>query len=335
MKDAIVLCRGAYRELRAKTAHGLIRYGKRFRIVAVIDESCKGLDAGEVIGMGNIGIPIVDNIDRKADAMIIGVAPTGGRLPPKWREDIKTAIEMGMDIVSGLHDFISEDDEFKKLAEKHGVNIWDVRKPPCTLPIATGKKPDVPIILVAGTDCAVGKRTTTLELIKSAERTGMNPGYVATGQTGMMIGCDAGVAVDRIPGDFISGIVEKMLFEAVDKGKNILFVEGQGSMTHIAYAPVTLGLLLGAHPDFIVIAHDPHRKFRPSFPRERVPEPDEEYEYISRYSDAKWIGISLNCKLDESEELCNFYEKKMGITTVNVFKHGGNRIVERILEELK
>ncbi|MEW5760729.1 MAG: DUF1611 domain-containing protein, partial [Candidatus Thermoplasmatota archaeon] len=283
MKTAIILARGLYDTCHAKTAHGLIRHGKKYKIIGVIDENCAGKDAGEVIGLGRKSIPIVDEV-FKADALIIGVAPAGGKLPKEWREDIKKAIKLKMDIISGLHDFLSDDKEFANLAKKNGVKIIDVRKPTDKFQISSNRIPKVPVILTCGTDCAIGKRTVTIELYNEAIRRGIDAGFIATGQTGIMIGCDDGAVIDRIPGDFMSGAIEKMIERVEKKGKKIIFVEGQGAISHKVYGAVSLGILYGANPNCIVLAHEPGRKYRESFPEQRVYEPLEEIKLLNALS---------------------------------------------------
>ena len=388
-----MLARSRFLTSSAKTAHGLILHGRRYRVVAVIDESCAGSDAGELMGIGRRGIPVVRNLasvpgippvkptlpaggagagrpprpGRAQWALIIGVAPTGGRLPGAWRRDIREAIRRGMDIVSGLHDFLGEDRELAALARARGVSIWDVRRPPSKLDVARGYRSPVPVVLVCGTDCAVGKRTVTIELQRGARYRGIEAAFIATGQTGVMVGCDAGVVIDRVPGDFMSGAVEGMVRRMVERGKELIFVQGQASLTHLAYGPVTLGILYGARPHYIVLVHEPGREFRPSFPEQRVLEPMEEARLVRELSGAEPVGISLNCQRlqrpgaparpphlppgGRSERLpatsttdaaaaqphrmiCRRYEEATGLPTVDVLRDGPDRILDSLLLKL-
>ncbi|MGQ9581922.1 MAG: DUF1611 domain-containing protein [Thermoplasmatota archaeon] len=369
MKRAVVLARGQFRTSRAKTAHGLILQGRRYRVVAVIDESCAGRDAGEVMGLGRMGIPVFKELSgvpgvpplltrsqprpgkcaelRSPErwTLIIGIAPTGGRLPRAWKRDIREAIRRGMDVVSGLHDFLSDDDELSRLARECGVEIWDVRRPPEGLDVARGCRSPVPVVLVCGTDCAVGKRTVTAELHRGARRRGIDAALVATGQTGMLVGCDAGAVVDHIPGDFMSGAVEAMVRRVVARGKELVFVQGQASLTHLAYGPVTLGILYGSRPHYTVVVHEPGRRFRPSFPDQRVPGPMEEARLARELSGAEPVGISLNCsrlarrrpapsREPPHRALCRRYERATGLPTVDVLLDGPDRILDSLLMRL-
>lgn len=333
MEKASVLVRGFFSTSRGKTAHGLIRHGKKYRIIEVVDETLEGRDAGEVMGNGYRGIPIVADFSKDIGTLIIGVAPPGGRLPDRWREDIINAIKNRMDIVSGLHDFLSDDPEFSELAKRYNVKIWDVRKPPKNLSIAKGFKSEKTVVLVLGTDSSVGKRTTALELVKSAEKKGMNPGFVATGQTGIMIGCDAGVAVDAVPSDFVSGAVEKMVMD-VSKNKEIVFVEGQGAISHPAYGSVALGILHGAKPDYAIMVHDPARKNMNIFP-EKISRLEDEIWLIEKLGKTKVVGLSLNCgNVENWEETVKEYEEKTGLPTVDVIKQNGDKLLKEIINRV-
>ena len=293
MEKASVLARGFFNSLRGKTAHGLIRHGKKYRIIEVVDETLEGKDAGEVMDGKWLGIPIVSDFSKDVGTLIIGVAPPGGRLPKEWRKDIINAIKNRMNIVSGLHDFLSDDKEFSELAKRYNVKIWDVRKPPKNLSITKGFKSEKTVVLVLGTDSSVGKRTTALELVKSAEKNRINAGFVATGQTGIMIGCDAGVAVDAVPSDFVSGAVEKMIMD-VSKNREIVFVEGQGAISHQAYGSVALGILYGSKPDYVIMVHDPARKNMNSFPK-KISRLEDEIWLIEKLGKTKVVGLALNC----------------------------------------
>ena len=378
MKTAVVLARGQFRTSHAKTAHGLILHGRRYRIVAVIDETCAGRDAGEVMGIGKRGIPIVSGFaeldrvlarripapaplslsvreesggraasraDRKTaprtlhpapGTLIIGVAPTGGRLPPAWRRDIREAIRRGMDIVSGLHDFLGDDPELSRLASRKGVRIEDIRRPPGKLELARGTDWPVPVVLTSGTDCAVGKRTVTIELARGARKRGIDAAFVATGQTGVLVGADAGAVIDHVPGDFMSGAVERMIDKMVRRGKELIFVQGQASLTHQAYGPVTLGILYGARPHYTVLVHEPGRKVRPSFPDQPVLEPMVEAALVKLLSGADPVGISLNCSGcgDRAGAILRDYESRTGLPSVDVLRDGPDRLLDALLGRL-
>lgn len=338
MKTATILTKGFFTTTRAKTAHGLIRHGRKYKILSVINEPLAGSDAGEVMGIGHQDIPLVDELDTNAEVLIIGVAPPGGKLPPNWREDIKDAIKNGMDVASGLHDFLNEDPEFSALAKEYGVKLEDVRKPPENMDIAHGIKPNKPVILVSGTDAACGKRTTAIELYYAALDRGINAGFVATGQTGILIGCDAGFAVDRMPADFVAGAVESAVQEVISKGKELIFVEGQGSILHYAYSSSTIGILHGAQPRFIVLVHPALRTKRTSNPKIKLPGPEVESRALELLSpESVVIALSLNCEgLKNYKEICGKFEEQTGLLSVDVIAdpEGAKRLLDKILEEI-
>jgi uncharacterized NAD-dependent epimerase/dehydratase family protein len=289
--------------------------------------------------MGEFGIPIVKDVDTNAEVLIIGVAPSGGQLPPTWRNDIKTAIKNGMNIVSGLHEFLGKDNEFAALAKKNNVYIIDVRKPPDKLFMAQNIKPTVPVILVTGTDGCTGKRTTALELYNEALSRGINAGFIATGQTGIMIGCDAGVVVDSLPADFVAGAVEHAVQEVIKQGKELIFVEGQGALLHHAYSTSTIGILYGAWPKLIVVSHPTLRKHRKSFPNIPMPIPEDEIKALNALlPHSKVIAISLNNEGSSNHhELCKAITNRLGIPSADVLADPeGKRILfDIIMNELK
>lgn len=262
---ALLLAHDKLDPLWAKTAVCILRYNPG-RAVAVVDRSNAGKDAGAFVGAVGKDIPIVSSVKAglrfSPDELIIGIAPVGGRLPDAWRDDIRTALERGMTVISGLHQFLADDPEFRQLAAKTGAEILDVRRPPAEKRIATGeaRRVKAPVVLTVGTDCSSGKMTTSVEIVNEAKRRGIDAAFAATGQTGMMIGCDAGVAVDAVVGDFVSGATEKLVLDCAAQGKKLIVVEGQGTIAHPAYGGVTVSLLLGAFPDLLVMCHDATRK---------------------------------------------------------------------------
>jgi uncharacterized NAD-dependent epimerase/dehydratase family protein len=246
----------------AKTAVGVIRYG-RDDVVAVLDARTAGRTAGDVIGVGG-EIPIVANLEEalphRPDTLLIGIAPRGGGLPPAWRDVIGRAIGRGLDIVNGLHHELAEDPEFAVPARRAGIAIWDVRRPPDDLRIATAAphRAGSRTVLTVGSDCNIGKMTAALELQAEAGRRGLSSTFVATGQTGIMIWGE-GVPVDRVISDFVAGTIEAPVLAACDR-QDWVFVEGQGALFHPAYSGVTLGLLHGVAPDLLVLCHQPTRR---------------------------------------------------------------------------
>ena len=259
MRRIAIMAEGAFEWHYGKTATGVIRYGKD-TVVAVIDSTKAGQDVSQALGASiGTGIPVVRDIHEallyQPDSLLIGIAPIGGALPEAWRWQLLVAIDAGLDIISGLHFFISDDEELRTAAQKRGVTIWDVRRPPDNNRVAQfiPHRPGSHTVLMVGSDCAVGKMTVALELDREASKRSLNSAFVATGQTGIMIS-GTGLPVDRIISDFIAGMVEQMVLDFTNE-HDWVFVEGQGSLNHPGYSPVTLGLIHGSMPEAMIFCH--------------------------------------------------------------------------------
>jgi uncharacterized NAD-dependent epimerase/dehydratase family protein len=234
-----------------KTARGVLRY-RPDDVVVILDSARPGAEQD-----GKPVVPTVeDALPFRPTTALVGVATAGGRFPPAWRDLLRDAIRSGLDVENGLHEFISEDDELVALARDHGVDLRDLRKPPPGLNVPTGANltHDVPTILTVGSDCAIGKMTVSLELDREARRRGVRSEFVPTGQTGIAI-AGWGISVDAVVADFIAGASEQLVVEAIERGGEVLFVEGQGSVLHPAYSGVTLGLMHGSAPHGYVLCH--------------------------------------------------------------------------------
>jgi uncharacterized NAD-dependent epimerase/dehydratase family protein len=247
--NAIVYCEGAFATPNGKTAHGLVRRTDRYNVLSVVDSTNAGTDAGILLNNKPAGIPVHRTIKESCDFfkeklkpshLVIGIAPDGGRLDSSAREDIKTAIELGLNVDSGLHDFISEDPEFAALAKKYGVILRDVRKTPPRnqLHFFSGKIEAVKSLVVAvlGTDSAIGKRTTSWVLKDALEALSYRVELIGTGQTAWMQGVRYGLILDSLINDFVSGEIEHAVWQAwSDNRPDIIIIEGQGSLMNPAY----------------------------------------------------------------------------------------------------
>ena len=257
-----ILTEGHLLDRRAKTAHGLMQYG-RDEIVAVIDSEYAGRDVADVLPRLGKRAPIVASVREalafKPTSLLLGVANQGGFIPEQFRPQILVAIDTGLEIVSGLHQLLADDPEFVARAKRSGSNLWDVRVPPADIPLFSGaayRAPQV-VTLAVGSDCAVGKKSVMIELERAARALGDAAEFVATGQTGILI-AGKGIAVDRVISDFITGAAEQLVL-GVLPDTHYTLVEGQGSLWHPAYAPVTAGLLFGCAPDLFVMCVDTDR----------------------------------------------------------------------------
>jgi uncharacterized NAD-dependent epimerase/dehydratase family protein len=257
----LVLADDAFGPQTSKTANACIRYTPE-HVVGVIDASKAGMSAQQVLGFGG-AIPVVatleDGLKLKPNALLIGIAPAGGQLPSSWIRLLAKAIEHGLDVWSGLHNFIADIPELAALAKKHGVTIHDLRRPPAGLGVANGRvrHVDATVVLTVGTDCNIGKMTTQLQLLDAVRAHGIKTKFAATGQTGILIE-GSGVGVDAVIADFIAGAAEQLVLECAREA-DLVLVEGQGSIIHPSYSGVTYGLLHGALPHAQIMCAQPSR----------------------------------------------------------------------------
>ncbi len=295
-----ILAPHAFATRSAKTAHGVIAYADD-KTVAVIDPAFAGKRVRDVVPYLNSDTPIVASLEDALiygpTSLLVGLAPAGGRLPADWRRAILEAITAGLEIVSGLHQFLADDTEFARAAHHSNVHIWDVRRPPFPRLFdgsAYNVKPRV--LLTVGTDGAVGKMTTSLELVRAARERGVDARFIATGQTGIMI-AGSGTAIDCVVADFASGAAEELIVDAAVADADLLIVEGQGGINHPAFSPVTLALVFGVAPDALILVHRATATTIESYgtpilpPERAVPH----YEAIlATVKAAKVVGIALN-----------------------------------------
>ena len=320
-----------------KTARGVILY-RPGDVVAILDS--------ERAGEAQDGFPVVGSV---ADALaygpstaLVGVATQGGRFPPAWRDLLKDSIRAGLDVESGLHEFITEDDELVALAEEHGVTLRDLRKAPAGLNVPTGENltHDATVVLTVGSDCAIGKMTVSLELDREARRRGIRSEFVPTGQTGIAI-AGWGISVDAVVADFIAGAAEQLVVEGVRRGGELLFVEGQGSLLHPAYSGVTLGLIHGSAPHAYVLCHKADERVVDGDDRFPIPPLGELVELHRRISllprPADVVAIALNTRdLDEdaARRAVAETEAETGIPTDDPVRFGAGKLVDAV-ERLK
>ncbi len=324
----------------SKTAEGVIRFGPS-TVVAVVDRQHAGKTASEVVGVGD-NIPIVGTVEEAvklgADAMLLGCAFVGGRMPKIWREDILIALNNGIDVINGLHDFLVDDEEFVATAKKNGRKLIDLRKPSDKMPIASGKAAHVDAftVLTVGSDCSVGKMTAAIELDRLATKRGYKSGFAATGQTGIMI-AGKGIAIDRIIGDFMAGAIEELVVESAP-GLDMLFIEGQGSVYHPGYSGVTMSLIHGSAPQAMVLCHKATIKSignEGDFPIPTLSELVKSYELIASFiREARVAGICINTyglPEDEARAVVDEAAKSTGLPATDPVRFG----VEKLLDALE
>jgi uncharacterized NAD-dependent epimerase/dehydratase family protein len=260
-KRFCALIEGASHPMEPKTAAGLARFRPE-RLAAVLDPSRAGRTAAAVLGVTHPA-PVVATLEEAAsagsNALLLGTAPVGGRLPARWRPWIVSAIERGWDVWGGLHDQLSQDAELAGLAERRGTSLVDLRHVPEDLPVAERRSEslDAHVVLTVGSDCNVGKMTAAWAIAEELRSRGERAAFVATGQTGILIS-GWGLAVDRVAADFVAGAAELLVLEGARRADWVI-VEGQGSLLHPGYSGVTLGLLHGSLPRSLVLCHQAGR----------------------------------------------------------------------------
>jgi D-glutamate N-acetyltransferase len=337
-----VLTEGLFDDHHAKTAHGVIRYGTR-DIVCVVDSSQAGRTAADVVPFCQKPVPIVATIaeaaERGADTMLIGIAPTGGRLDSAWRALVLEAIERGMSVEAGLHTILADDPEFSAAAERKGVELHDLRQSPADLGVPRGpssRRPGVRVVHSVGSDVAIGKKAVTVELDAAARRRGLRSVYVPTGQTGIAI-AGWGIAVDHVLSDYVSGAAERLVDEGSARG-DLLFVEGQGSLFHPAYSAVTLGLLHGCSPDVLVLAHRAGATRFEGYPEVALPSLTElidAYETVCRpLRPVTVAAVALNTsRLDDdgARAAIAAAEDDTGLVADDLVRFGPDRVLDAVL----
>lgn len=342
---AVVYCEANFGAIDGKTANGLVRHSEKYTILSVIDSEKVGLDAGAVLDGELNGIPIhrdlahaLEHAGALPDHFIFGIAPASGMLSAHERGVVLAAIELGMDIVNGLHEFLSDDPEFMAASAASGVQIHDVRKPrpKKDLRIFSGRIAEIacPRIAVLGTDCAIGKRTTATVLTRALNACGVKAVMVGTGQTGLMQGARYGMALDAVPSQFCAGELEATILEAYEgEHPDVIVIEGQGALSHPAYSTSSF-ILRGSCPDAVVLQHAPGRSHRCDFPQMAMPTPASEIELIQTFADTKVIGLTLNHEHMtevEVEAAITLYELELGIPATDALTRSPERLVQMVL----
>lgn len=348
--NAIVYCEGAFNTPNGKTAHGLVRFTERYHVCAVIDSRYAGQDAGAALDRKANGIPIVRNLDEAIQAaqsagypathLVIGLAPDGGKLPDSARKEVKKALQQGMNVDSGLHDFLSDDPDLVAVAQQHDLRIRDIRKPPLRseLHFFSGKIEQVKALTVAvlGTDSAVGKRTTAWLLVHGLRAAGIASELVGTGQTAWMQGARHSLVMDSLINDFVSGEIEHAVYNAWQDKAEVIVIEGQGSLMNPAY-PGGFEILAAGRPDIVLLQHAPARKEYDGFPGYPLHPIQTQIQVIELLSGKPVVAITVNHEEMEPEavpEACELLTQETGLPAYDVLLHGAAPLVKTVLSYL-
>ena len=337
MRKMVLLTGGITNVGTAKTAVNLLRYCPE-EVVGVLDPANAGKQAGQVFGVGGT-VPIISSLQeaREANIAVIGIAPAGGKLPPDLKASILEALEKGMNILSGLHQFLRDDPEIASAAQRLGRRIIDVRHNN-ERDVAQRKNinPECLRVHTVGQDCNVGKMVVSLELARSLCCRGHTAKFAATGQTGIMIEGD-GCPIDAVVVDFINGAAEKLILQ--NQHNDFILVEGQGSITHPRYSAVTLGLLHGCMPQALILCYEMGRStvygmdHIPLTPLDRL---RELYETMGNIMHpCKVIGIGINGRrfsdLEVNDEKKRI-EDQFGLPASDILRHGPDTLSKAILD---
>lgn len=339
----LILADGDFDPETSKTANSVIRYLPD-RVAAVLDRATAGRTAQDVLGFGG-AIPVVASMDEglalRPSAVLIGIAPMGGRLPSEWRLWLADALDAGCDIVSGLHTFLSDDPLLAERARASGRTITDIRRPPTDLAVGDGKARETSAfrVLTVGTDCNVGKMTAQLQLVRGLNDRGVRTRFVATGQTGIMIE-GWGIGVDAVVADFIAGATERITLQGAE-GADVVLIEGQGSINHPGYSGVTLGLLHGSCPDAMILCHQSSRthigdyRDKAWLPIPPLADYVRMYELLgSAVHPTRVVGIALNTydlSEDAARAACLAATKETGLPATDPVRFGTGPLVDAII----
>lgn len=332
----IILTEGHTEPITGKTASCVLRYRPE-EVVALLDSTQAGRTCGELLGVGGATPVVAALADApEANTLMIGIAPSGGRIPPAWKSVILAALGRGMDVVSGLHEFIGDDPAFAAAAAASGARITDVRKnDEHDVSHRKNIREECLRIHTVGQDCSIGKMLVAVELTNALKADGHDAKFIATGQTGIMVEGD-GVPIDRVIADFVAGAIEKQVL--AHQHHDILVVEGQGSISHPKYSAVTLGLLHGAAPHGLIMCYEAGRTHVHGMeyvPLRSVGELIDVYETMANLvSPAKVIGVAVNTRRLSAEQAAaerDRARREFGLPVCDVVRDGPDELVQAVL----
>ena len=341
--NAVILLEGSLATPTGKTGNGLLRRSRRYKIRGVIDSRHAGKDAGQVLDGARNGVPVFASVDDALSkdpsirTMIFGLATDGGMLPKELRAPMRRAILRGLNIISSLHEFISDDPEFAPLARRKRVDIFDIRKLPLLRPphFYSGAIEGVRATVIAalGTDSAIGKRTTAWKIVEALEARGRRAHMIATGQTGIMQGAKYGFVLDSTVNDYVAGEIEWAVVECDRREKpDVIVLEGQGALTHPAY-PGGFELIAAGQPKGIVVQHAPARKTLDGFPMYKMADLGREISLLEAFSLKPVIAITLNHEgltRGEVESTVRDFEARFGVPCCDPLWHGADKVAAEI-----
>jgi uncharacterized NAD-dependent epimerase/dehydratase family protein len=334
-----ILLHGGIKGQNGKTGLTVLRYSSN-PVAVVIDREAIGASVPDSTGIPK-EVPVVGDIAAalayKPDALVIGIAPSGGLVPDEWWLELEAAVRSGLSIVNGLHTRLENHPHLPPL--QPGQWIWDVRQPPSQTRIGSGAAQNLSCkrVLMVGTDMAIGKMSAGLELQKVCQAQGVKSTFVATGQAGLMIS-GTGVALDAVKVDHAAGAIEQAVLDHAP-GQDLLIIEGQGSILHPG-STATLPLLRGSQPTHLILVHKAGQTTIRNCPHITIPSlPDviQLYEQITRaagaFHPAPIVGIAINGRDLTEPELQDYITKvtaETGLPCTDTVRFGAEPLLKAI-----
>lgn len=335
----VILLEGGIKGNHGKTGLAFLRYSET-NIVAIVDSESFSQSLFEMTEI-NRDIPIVTDIQTafsyQPQVLLIGIAPSGGQLPDYLLRSVESAIKAGISIVNGLHTLLAP--QFPNLKPQQW--IWDIRQEPSGLNIAQAKARSLKAqrILTVGTDMAIGKMSTSLEMYRAAINQGIKAEFVATGQAGVAI-AGQGIALDAVRVDFAAGAVEQAVLE-IGQDQDLVFIEGQGSLLHPG-STATLPLIRGSQPTGLILVHRAKAAHIRDLPDILIPALSEViklYETVASaggtFGIVKVKAIALNTfgmNSDTAKEVIAATTQLTGLPCSDVVRFGGKTLLPAIIE---
>ncbi len=337
MPRYVILAIESFDYIKNKTGNMLIRY-QTDKVVAVIDPYKAGKTAEDVLGWGG-NIPCVSSFkDTKKFSpshLVVGNAPPGGILDRKSKVEIEKAIQYGCDIINGLHSFLSDDPKLQIEASNNNVNLIDLRKPnyPPKFPKGSWKKRKFPVLLIIGSDCDTGKMTTAWEINNALKLRGKNAHFIGTGQTGILLS-GSGVPLDAVIADFMAGEIEHCL-DQLPGDTELAIVEGQGALNNMHYSGVTLGLMHGCMPDYLIFTHEPKRDM--DVTNHPIPElrqlMDLYLDLMRPFKASKYLGVNLftlKQSNSKSKKIIDSLSSNLNIPVADIIRWKDEKFIDHI-----
>lgn len=284
------------------------------------------------VSTGCPSLSIEEAVELGAKSFVLGFANSGGHLDERYLQHVLKALDAGLDIVSGLHDKLSGYPQLVEKAQAMQARLIDIRHPLSTFKTGTGKRRQGKRLLTVGTDCSVGKMYTSLSIARYLQQHGQTATFRATGQSGILVAGE-GIPIDCVVADFISGAAESLSPDNDPDHWDI--IEGQGSLSHPAFAGVSLGLLHGSQPDALIVCHALNRTHMRALPHQPQPTLAQTIELnltAARLTnpDVYVAGIAVNTSSvsdKQARDWCKQTQKELELPCADPVRHGVSELV--------